>query len=915
VNFYIKRDEISKILNSKIVCAKFVYTILLLIIVVLSSVNGSTSYGLDPNFILRTGIEGGISSQTNVAVQCSNSPLWPQAEQNVDITANALDGTAQTKLAVDLMEIFVNDNMTVPVATISNNSTLNYTFRVSTDSPIMSYSCRVVDNGTTVFSGWKIVRIETRAIPIIYSGEPNSSLDILFIADKDTYFGPTDPNFLFDVEKAIQMYYNETIFLKNQDKINFWVAQDVGDARGECTVEPPSNWDSDYTFAEVGIILHGDNSIRDCALAGAEQLFTTNMRVLGRANITLLHETGHLPFGLADEYEGDGGYFITNPFPNIFASDSLCKEDELGKERECRKIGNIGREFFTSDTIPEDLMADNLKIQMLDERRIQWLFDCLRNNSSYVNATNCRNNNISDTSEPTIAQIAQHVATNTGSDSQAVEQVLQLLAAKIDGEGGNADQAITQIGHKIAAEGEQEEGQETEALEGQPQDVSHSIAQFAQQTAPNELAIRRIAENVALGADVLQTLVQVAEQTRATGTDTNINQEQVHPLNFTDLTAAEFVSADDDITNTDKSLVVRLNFTDLTAAEFVSADVSFGDAHTNFGNPPLLGVQAYDYSGNVIQDFNYWHPLWAFDMKEDGHEALRIMPSNEGRIVFPFDPRIASMQVSYIYSEDGEAIGGDHVISVDLRPTIHSFCEEFSDDPSCQISDLAIADVSTVEPQLSILVGESAEVIARTTSVNNGRDAPIDAIMSSKAMQSSFSTFGIRVTSMVESSQNGTRMTLPLQSPHQHDELYRIECFEPGKYSVTIESQIAPLSGVVVDANKDNDKGHMIFQIDCGLNPPIESSSPPPLEPTCPEGQELVEGECEELGQTVEETPDDVPPDDVPPDDVPPDDVPPDDVPPDDVPPDDVPDPNPGVVVDPDLPLNPDPDPASPPVG
>jgi hypothetical protein len=63
---------------------------------------------------------------------------------------------------------------------------------------------------------------------------------------------------------------------------------------------------------------------------------------------------------------------------------------------------------------------------------------------------------------------------------------------------------------------------------------------------------------------------------------------------------------------------------------------------------------------------------------------LQILPRSEGRIVTEFDPRIAEMRVSYIYSEHGEVVEGDEVISIDLMPTIRAFCEEFHDDPSCQ---------------------------------------------------------------------------------------------------------------------------------------------------------------------------------------------------------------------------------------
>ncbi|HKG70557.1 MAG TPA: hypothetical protein VKA87_01605 [Nitrososphaeraceae archaeon] len=108
----------------------------------------------------------------------------------------------------------------------------------------------------------------------------------------------------------------------------------------------------------------------------------------------------------------------------------------------------------------------------------------------------------------------------------------------------------------------------------------------------------------------------------------------------------------------------------------------FGHADANIGNPPLLEVEALDDSGNEIQNFNYWHPLWAFQIREDGRGGLTILPNSEARIVTEFDPRIAETQISYIYSEEGEEVEGDEVISIDLRPTIRAICEEHPDDCS-----------------------------------------------------------------------------------------------------------------------------------------------------------------------------------------------------------------------------------------
>jgi hypothetical protein len=195
------------------------------------------------------------------------------------------------------------------------------------------------------------------------------------------------------------------------------------------------------------------------------------------------------------------------------------------------------------------------------------------------------------------------------------------------------------------------------------------------------------------------------------------------------------------------------------------------------------------------------------------------------------------MLVSSINSTDGSL---EEIISVDLRPTIQAFCEEFPDDSNCLVSDLAIVDIRTLEPQLSILSGGggSANVTLLTTVTNNGYDAPVDAVVSSQPTPSSSS--GVRVVTMGHLSQNEEEaMTLLLHNPRQHEDVHRIECLEPGIHDVVLETQIASHSAAVVDANRNNDKGQVSFQIDCGgnLNQPIGQTGPPiPIQ--CSAGQQ-----------------------------------------------------------------------------
>src|SRR5215216_875443 len=291
-----------------------------------------------------------------------------------------------------------------------------------------------------------------------------------------------------------------------------------------------------------------------------------------------------------------------------------------------------------------------------------------------------------------------------------------------------------------------------------------------------------------------------------------------------------------DFNNANKSMVVLLNFTALNKAEFVGVGVSYGPPHSNIGNPPLLRVQIYDYNGTIIQQFNYWHPLFALEFQEDGKEYLKILPNAVGRFVFPFDPNAALMKVSYLHDEGANNTWAEEVISVDLRPPIPSFCDQFPDDPDCKSSDLAVVDVSTAngQQQLPILVGNSTDVTVRTTVTNNGPDKPIDATLSSRTITTPPGSDGgiVIVTPAAEAAPNENGATITTTIPslserQQHDQTYKIECWEPGKYNIIFQSEVASLSGAVVDDNQLNNKGQMNLEVDCSEIIPC----PPPPEP------------------------------------------------------------------------------------
>jgi hypothetical protein len=330
-------------------------------------------------------------THSKLQIQCIHTPVWPQPNETITIAARAVDGQSLAPKVARSLEIIINKSTTAePILSgksVNSSSTLNYTSGPLTNLTTISYGCLAIDNSTgqLVSSGMKKIAIGTfnksRAVPVLFAGNQSSNImDVLFVADNKTFSGPRDPNFLADVEKAIVLYYNQSVLLNNQNKTNFWIAQDMGQANNHCDSIPPANWNLAYLSFDAAVILHRDDSIRDCTRMDKE-LSTGNMATVAREGNIMLHEIGHRPFGLADEYDSGGFYDPSYPWQNVFNNNQNCVSDALSMEKtSCRKIPYVydKNEYFTSDAQPNDLMVDNRQFQDLDNRRIEkWFENCL----------------------------------------------------------------------------------------------------------------------------------------------------------------------------------------------------------------------------------------------------------------------------------------------------------------------------------------------------------------------------------------------------------------------------------------------------------------------------------------------------------------------------------------------------------
>ena len=359
-----------------------------------------TSTGLEP------GIRGTINLDVEVEtpphapglrVRCLHEPIWPQPGDTVTVTAEALDDTPVGKNPIQQANIEVWMNGGNSPALNCTSTTCSFQ-QPNVQGTSLSYGCKVEKNGNEAWSGWRTTQVgnanNARAIPVVLTGSPSSRIDVVFVAAQQTCTGGTcvnytsalDPTFLNRVHQAIEgSFYDWDIHLRNQDGLNFWIATDMGHTAPGFVLNAPADWGSVYSFSDVGAVLH-ENFFRDSAQPW-NRIFSTEPTSFG----TIMHEAGHSPFGLVDEYCCDAPYHEPAALPNVYSSEASCQADvpnlqHLDPNRtvaSCREIsrtrpdGSVQRVgAWVSDPAANDMMAGsgNRAPNASDTRRIEWIY-------------------------------------------------------------------------------------------------------------------------------------------------------------------------------------------------------------------------------------------------------------------------------------------------------------------------------------------------------------------------------------------------------------------------------------------------------------------------------------------------------------------------------------------------------------
>ena len=326
--------------------------------------------------------------EVDFMLECRHFELWPQAGDSVAISAAAWvidsEGLADGGYPVDRIEVWYEENGAPVSIDDTEGTTSNVYYTPNLTEGTRTYGCRAVIGEVAVFSGWKTFTVGLPegdgAIPVSYSASPANAVDVVFVPDVDSYSGVEDPDFAQDVFEMIRDgFHRYDLYNRFQHRFNFWLSRNTGRVDRESdegdsprTLEKPTDWKENYSFADVAAIVHTD-SFRGFARSGGFAAQTGSPR-------TARHEAAHSPFGLSDEYCCDTGYYERDHLPNVYETLASCEADTLNLGREpgdCRSwVSERNDEtYYTSEPDEPELMRGGNKANAADIRRIEWMFN------------------------------------------------------------------------------------------------------------------------------------------------------------------------------------------------------------------------------------------------------------------------------------------------------------------------------------------------------------------------------------------------------------------------------------------------------------------------------------------------------------------------------------------------------------
>ncbi|MEO5593916.1 MAG: hypothetical protein ABIR15_00810 [Chitinophagaceae bacterium] len=277
------------------------------------------------------------SCKENPETFAIHAPIYPGNAENVTFSLNKISGDVSN---VELYETVRTINASGAVTATSAETRLQQWFSPAFPvnftktggypiNRLVTYRFDVTGNGHhyshSIQFATRPYPVPNQPAPVYITGDINRVMNLVFIPDSDI---PAINTFYNAVKVDIdEVFHREDFIRRFRNSYNFFINPFTGHAHDYDTEtrahEKPSNWDQ-LDFAQGKVILH-DRNIRDFAMPD-DHLFSAEHYVKG----TLLHESGHNFYHLADEYSG-GVHWQDDVLPNNWSSLAGCRADASGR--------------------------------------------------------------------------------------------------------------------------------------------------------------------------------------------------------------------------------------------------------------------------------------------------------------------------------------------------------------------------------------------------------------------------------------------------------------------------------------------------------------------------------------------------------------------------------------------------------
>jgi hypothetical protein len=125
-----------------------------------------------------------------------------------------------------------------------------------------------------------------------------------------------------------------------------------------------------------------------------------------------------------------------------------------------------------------------------------------------------------------------------------------------------------------------------------------------------------------------------------------------------------------------RAVAVEVEFMSRTDVDLVAATVAPSRAHGREGGADVLAIELRRQNGTLIERFSSMHPLWVFDVGEDGNEHRLIRATATATLVVPFSPSLATVRLIDLGLQQT-------VADLDVSDVVAAYCAQNPAEEAC----------------------------------------------------------------------------------------------------------------------------------------------------------------------------------------------------------------------------------------